>query len=671
MIEPFDQDAFVREIPIFSKLTDDEFALCKQKSSFQECSKGHIIYQEGASADAFYCVVIGRVVIYTQDAAGRKTILEYLHRGTYFGIISLLTGESHSVTAEAVNDCLLLVIAKDDFNALLTHIPSLAIDLSQSLSRRLKRKDLHQKTIFESTIIAVFSSYSQAGKSVYALNLSLSLARESNKSLIVLDINRKDRTHHFPRYANKSSDYRILHLSDPLDATRIKNDYVFKTGLGIDGLCLSYEENQALCVRNLVEILSLLVNDYHYIVFDLPSVMDRSILEMLNQAELIHILTSPQAVDLERTNKLVEHLKTEFAFQESKIRVIINEYKFSKLRHESQMALLQREVYATLPRIGFGKPDNLVLLEPAAEYSQAIRRIARQVGNCQVGLALGAGAAYGFCHIGVLRVLEEERIPVDVVAGSSIGAVIGALWAVGNTSKEILGICSEFKGPHFIWNILDLTLPTLGFIKGKKLYNFLKRHLGSKTFRDVRMPLKIIASDVTHKETKIIDKGFLVDAIMASCSMPGVFMPFKLREEILFDGGVMHPVPTEPLLAMGVKKIIAVNVTPSQEDKLRQCERIKEVMNEGSKESRKLRWLKLQNYVRNKFKANILDYIFSSFEILQSEVAKHETRLADVVLHPDTQGLFWLELHRAEEFAKRGEEETRRNIDKIKQLINE
>jgi NTE family protein len=291
------------------------------------------------------------------------------------------------------------------------------------------------------------------------------------------------------------------------------------------------------------------------------------------------------------------------------------------------------------------------------------------MGDCLVGLALGVGFAYGFCHIGVLKVIEEEKIPIDAISGSSIGAVIAGLWATGRSSSEILQITKEFKEPKYIWGVIDLTLPFLGFIKGNKLYNFLKKHFGNRTFYDVKLPLKVIASDVKRKESLVIDKGLIADAIMASCAMPGVFMPFRLKEEMLFDGGVINPLPTEALFKMGVKKIIAVNVTPSRDDILNQYEKIKEQM--GIEPVRKKGWFDLAGFLRAKFKTNILGIIFSSIEILQSEVAEKEAQLADIVLHPDTRGLHWLELHRAEDFAKRGEEEARRNLGKIWQAINE
>ncbi|MBU3958783.1 MAG: patatin-like phospholipase family protein [Candidatus Omnitrophica bacterium] len=668
-MELLSKDLILKEIPLFADLSIRELDLIKQRCSFIEYKKGEVIYKEGSPADAFFCVVLGRVAVYTQDQHGNDTVLEFLHRGKYFGIISLLTGEAHSVTAKAINDCLLLIIKKEDFDFILEKIPRLAIDLSQTLSRRLKNKGLHQKIIFESTVISVFSSYSAAGKTIYALNLALSLNKETHKSVIILDICPQGKIHSLPLKLGVTADYRILDLSGSLtDITGVK-DFILKNRFGIDLICLCSKEGDEFCLKNVLRVLSLLLNDYHYIILDLPAVMDRAVFDILNQSDIINILTSPEPVDLKRTRNLIERLKTEFHFPENKIKVIINEYKLSKLSPSLQAEVLNQQIFATLPKIEFSGEDRLTLTEPGSEYAQAIRRIARQVGDCFVGLALGVGFAYGFCHIGVLRVVEEEKIPIDVISGSSIGAVIAGLWATGRSSQEILQITRAFREPGSLWGFLDWTLPLFGFIKGNKLYSFLKKHFGNMTFYDVKLPLKIIASDVKRKESRVLDKGLLADAIMASCTMPGVFTPFKLKEEMLFDGGVINPLPTEELVKMGVKKIIAVNVTPSREDILKQQEEIKQQI-DLDKASKK-RWFSLGRYLRRKFKTNILDIVFSSIEVLQSEVAQKESQLADIVLHPDTQGLHWLELHRAEDFAKRGEEETRRQLDKIWQVINE
>ncbi len=667
MLELLEKDAVVREIPIFSALSAEQRALVTERSEIVEYKKGAFIYKESDPADAFFCVVLGRAVLYTADKFGNERILEYLHRGKYFGIISLLTGDPHSVTARALNDCLILVLKKDDFDLILKRIPQLAIDLSQTLSRRLKNKDLHQKTIFESTVISVFSSYSQAGKSVYALNLALSLYRETHKSVIILDICSRDKMHTLPQRLRLPGGAKVYELG----ASAPVEDFILTDPSGVHIVCFHYDPDDKASVKKLVGALTFLVNDYHYILLDLPATMDEFVFSVLNQSDLIHIMSSPEGVDLKRTANLVERLKEEFHFQENKIKVVINEYKLSRLQYQEERQILGHNIYATLPRIEFCSSERLILDEPQSEYAKAVRRISRQLGDCLVGLALGVGVGYGFCHIGVLKVFEEENIPIDVISGASVGSVVASLWATGRSASEILEITKEFKSQKYVWNLVDLTFPSVGFIKGNRLYAFLKKYLGSKTFQDVRLPLKIVASDIRRKESRVFDKGLLIDAIMASCAMPGVFHPFQLSGEILLDGGIINPLPTEVLFKMGVKKIIAVNVTPSREDIIREYEKIKAQLSSSASGVKKKPWFDLRRFVHDRLRTNIIDIVFSSIEVMQAEMAQKEAELADIVLHPDTQGLHWLELHRAVEFAQRGEEEARRMVDKITQIINE
>jgi len=672
-METVDKDLILQEVPLFADLSARERFFIRARYDLKEYKKNEIIYKEGSPPDAFYCVVLGRVMVYTQGPFGKETVLEYLHRGKYFGIISLLTGDPHSVTVQAINDCLILVMKREDFDFILKKIPRLAIDLSQTLCRRLKNKDLHQKTIFESTIVSVYSSYSQAGKTIYAFNLALSIHQETKKSLVILDICPKDKTHSLPARLDIAGNYPVFDLADPLiDTPRLK-DFILKNKFGIDLICFYYESQQEEAqIKRLINILNILINDYHYIVLDLPSDMSQFVINILNQSDLIHILTSPEAVDLVRTRNLIERLKTDFHFQEKKIKVIINEYKLAKLDYEEQLSLLSHDIFATLPKIEFISSDRLIIDDPDGEYAKAVRRIARQVGDCLVGLALGVGVAYGFCHIGVLKVIEEEKIPIDVISGSSIGSFLAALWAIGKSSKEILAIAQEIKkDSKSVWGLMDWTFPFFGFIKGNKLRKLIKKYFNDKTFYDVKLPLRIVASDLKRKESKVFEKGLISDAIMASCSMPGVFMPFQVKEEMLFDGGVINPLPTEALFKAGAKKIIAINVTPSREDILNQYEKIKENFTATAEIIKKRKWFSPRDYLKNKFKTNILDIIFSSIEILQSELAQKEAQLADIVLHPDTSGMYWLEIDRAEEFAKRGEEEARKKLSKIWQAINE
>ncbi len=674
-MERQDLDAALEDIPLFNSLSADEKNIIKEKSSVLEYKKGQVIYEEGSAADAFYCVVYGRVLAYARNDYNKEEDLEYLHRGKYFGIISLLTGDNHSVTTKAINDSAILVIRKKDFEAILKAIPKLAIDLSLTLSRRLKDKKLHPKKIFESSVISVFSSYSQAGKSIYALNLALSLKKETRKSVIIFEFADRVKHHSLPRKLNIKSDVSAFDFSSSQTITpEGLGKIITRSEFGVDLFCAYYQPDCDNFLKKFVGILSVLVNDYHYIVVDLPSLMDIGNFEILNQSDLIHVLSSPDEVDLKRTFNLIQRLKNEFHFQDSKIKIIINGYKISKLTFQQQVDILDANIFATIPKIDLLSTDRLVLDKPDCEYSKALRRISRNIGDCVVGLALGVGFAYGLSHIGVLKVIEDNKIPIDMISGSSIGALIASLWVTGRSSSEIMDIVNtEFKEPKYLWNIVDLTFPSMGFLKGNKLYSFFKKYLGNKTFQDVKLPLVILASDVKRKETIILNKGLLADAIMASCSMPGVFAPFRVKEEILLDGGIINPLPTEILYKMGARKIIAVNVTPSKDDIVKQYELVKDQVNIKLSDVLDInkKYGILKQYLKDKFRTNILDLVFSSIEIMQSEVAQKEGQLADVLLHPNTQGLYWLELHRAKEFYQRGQDEALKHLDKILQLINE
>lgn len=659
------ENSVLKDIPLFSGLSDQELELISTRASIVEYPKDSLIYEQGSPPGAFYCVISGRVMIYTHDDGDKTTILEYLHRGKYFGIISLLTGDSHSVSAKALSDSVLLEIKRENFEFILKEIPRLAIDLSQTLSRRLKNKDVHTKTVFESTIISVFSPYSSAGRAMYSLNLAIGLKKETAKSVLLIEMCSADKTHSIPQRIGVC-DYKTFDLLACVSlTTAMIKDYIIKDQSGADVLCLYYVPEDDLAIKRLGGILSYLINDYHYILLDLPSFMDRFVFAVLNQSDSIHILSSPEIVDLRRIHNLVERVKRELNFPEDKIRVIINEYQLSKFNYQQERDMLGYPIFATLPKISFESPDRLFLEAPDSEYSRAIRRVSRVVGDNLVGLVLGVGVAYGFCHIGILKVIEEEKIPVDIICGSSIGAIIASLWATGRSADEILEITSEFKEPKYIWGFMDFTFPSLGFLKGRKLHKFLSRYFGNKTFHDVKLPLKIIASDIRKKESRVFDQGLLSDAIMASCSMPGVFAPFRVKEEMLFDGGIINPLPTEALFKMGIKKIIAVSVTPSRDDLLSHYNKIRSEI-KSSQDKPKFSFYK---YLLNKFRVNIIDIIFASIEAMQSEVIEKEGKLADIVLHPDTSGLHWLELHRAGEFTKRGEEEARKNLGRIRQLI--
>lgn len=176
----------------------------------------------------------------------------------------------------------------------------------------------------------------------------------------------------------------------------------------------------------------------------------------------------------------------------------------------------------------------------------------------RTGLVLSGGGARGFAHIGVLRVLERSSVQVDVVAGTSMGAIIGALYAAGMTASEIDDLVGAFS-----WrDIIDLSLQA-GFLKGEKLEAFLAEHL-PEDFSALQLPLAITATDIESGEQILLSSGKLVPAVRASSSFPGAFEPVRHEGRMLADGGIINNLPVEAVTFLGATWKIASNVTAAR-----------------------------------------------------------------------------------------------------------
>ena len=174
----------------------------------------------------------------------------------------------------------------------------------------------------------------------------------------------------------------------------------------------------------------------------------------------------------------------------------------------------------------------------------------------KIGLVLGGGSAKGFAHIGVLRVLEKNNVPIDMVSGTSIGSIVGALHCLGYSSFEIEDL---IKGVS--WRkLLDLNLPKKGLIKGIKIESILREMFKDKRFSELNKPLFVTATDILNKQEIVFNKGDVTRAVRASISIPGIFNPVENNGRVLVDGGVLDNLPIEILKKNGAEIIIAVNL---------------------------------------------------------------------------------------------------------------
>lgn len=181
--------------------------------------------------------------------------------------------------------------------------------------------------------------------------------------------------------------------------------------------------------------------------------------------------------------------------------------------------------------------------------------------DSKVGLALSGGGARGLAHIGVLKVLVEAHIPIDVISGTSMGSIIGAGYANGLSPSELESIALRFSHIRQLIRMVDLAGGRRGLLNGKHVRAFLTEIIGDTTkFSDLRIPLSICTVDLDTGREKIFTEGNVLDAVMASIAVPGIFVPQVVHDHRLVDGGVMNNLPVDHTRNLGAGFIIAVDV---------------------------------------------------------------------------------------------------------------
>jgi NTE family protein len=267
----------------------------------------------------------------------------------------------------------------------------------------------------------------------------------------------------------------------------------------------------------------------------------------------------------------------------------------------------------------------------------------------KIGLALSGGAARGFAHIGVMDVLQKEGIPIDMIAGTSAGAVMGAVYAAGQDTGKMI---EHAMDPH--WKkipMIDPSFPKTGFIKGRKIKNLLSSLLGGNIeFSDLKIPFACVATDIDTGEEVVIDSGSVPDALRASISVPGIFTVVKREGRYLVDGGLTTPVPVDVIRQMGADFVIAVNVNPPVTDRMGKSSKVRA---EAHKEP------------------NILQVIMQSIYITTYAVARNALVNADIVIEPDLANIGAGDFHKAGELILRGQEAAQDAIPQIKRKLKE
>jgi len=296
--------------------------------------------------------------------------------------------------------------------------------------------------------------------------------------------------------------------------------------------------------------------------------------------------------------------------------------------------------------VGFAAPANQergVPMKRLGRVIQSVQAFGRELSRRSnateakrppaIGLALGGGFARGIAHVGILKVLEEEGIPVRMVAGTSVGALIGAAYCSGLTIAELEEVAHKVRFTTFArW-----TLSRYGFATNDRMVSFLASTLKVRTFEELRIPLGVAATDFNTGEGAIFNSGSIIDPVRASCAYPGMFLPVEIGGRWLVDGMLSHPVPTLPLRAMGAERVLAVQL--------------------------KGQWSKTTA------PRHLFDVIGQSFAIAQDMMSTVWKSAADVVIEPDVAGFDYDDFKRADELIRVGELAMRRVLPEVRKWL--
>jgi NTE family protein len=250
-----------------------------------------------------------------------------------------------------------------------------------------------------------------------------------------------------------------------------------------------------------------------------------------------------------------------------------------------------------------------------------------------IGLALGGGFARGISHIGVFKVLEEENIPIQFVAGTSVGALIGAAYCSGLNSSQLEEVARRVRFKHFA----SWTVSRFGFASNQRMIGFLNSILKAKTFEQLRIPMAVTATDFSSGEGVVFRSGPLIDPVRASCAYPGMFLPVKINGRMLVDGMLAHAVPTVPLRQMGARRVLAVNLRG--------------------------RW------TNGDGPRHVFEVIGQCFAIAQEMNSDRWKAQADLVIEPDVHAFQYDDFERTDELVRAGEAVTRAALPEIRKWL--
>jgi NTE family protein len=607
-------------LPLFAGFDSSEVAAIAERCTEREHAKDDVLWHAGDPGDAFVVVLSGELSVWR--GGDNDEVVARLGPGECLGEIALLLDEPRSATVSCSRPSRLLALAGDEFQELLRGDARALTYVSQLLARRVVATTRSRVAARKSTSVGIVGDDGTPGASLVANATAAMIGELTNARVLVVSLG------DVGKQIDAITSNGATSIASLIEQRR--NGAPDRLEVGLPDAA-----DPDLLARELTTLLGVLGDEYRAVIVDFSrhaacttaaatAACDDSIVVSYT-FDRAAVAAAPHSRLLRVVNRADPRSRA-LPLNDCQPFILPNEPGLTGLSGDALLKFLQEN--------------------PWLPVTRTLARLSRKVLRATVGIALGGGAAFGISHVGVLEVFDDAGIPVDMVAGTSMGSIVGLGYAGGMTGFEMHEVARRIGNLSNTLRSLDLSFSGMGIMSGRRMVKTFSQLLPIETFEDLVLPYLAVATDVQTGCGVTIGTGRLDVAFRASSSIPLLFAPAELDGRMLVDGAMVDPVPADVAREMGADLVIAVNVVPQLNP---------DVRTPLSKAFGALNRFNPLARINGTLGApHIVDVLMNSLTAIQYELGNFKSLVADVLVNVDLADYTWIDFTAALPIIERG-----------------
>jgi NTE family protein len=633
--------------PLFRGIPGESAARIVGLFERRACPANGVLVREGDPGDSLFIIESGLVEVFLQSASGETTVLSRLGPGEAFGEMSVLTGEPRSAGVRTVASTVVRVVPRDRFLQAAAEMPLLLFNLSRVLVGRLSQANRAAASARTSEVVAIVGRVPRLIGSLVATNVAAALSATTRERVLLVDRPEGQASRLPGRERSPALDeiWRSSEARLRVPALRFGSARFMAVGLPEDAGLLA-----GIQPLSLAEALAWFKQNARFTVLNLAGEDRSDVLSILPHVDRTYLAITTNQLSSTYADELVTAIQAlRPDVRERSYPVVLSDEGLSltavRARSVARLGVPARVILpgpAQLLRDAARHAPPLAIEARHLSFSRAMHWLARDIAGLKVGIALGAGGARGFAHVGALKFLEQNDIPNDFLAGTSMGSVIGAPRALGMDTvqgEETMRMLHD--------KFTNLLRPRWGLGMLQSLFSpeaveaTYRELVGDATFEELPVPFAVVAADLETSRPIVFTKGPLADALRASSSIPGVWPPKVIGKMRLVDGGVLNPVPTQPVRDLGADVVVAVDLSAKGE----------------------------APQAEHSSQPNMLQTLLRCVDIMTAERAVRDCLLADVVIRPSFEITGWKSFDQADAYSDAGFAAAEKMLPALQKLL--